>query len=226
MSLFCHQGLRHGRTWVTRSVCHSARHQVTGCPGPRPCECGPHDRVRRSRAALPRAPSGRPGGDSAGRTADQGADRRARDLRAMPPIRRWPPTSSCRPRCSESSRRCSPWSPRLRAGRRRSPLWFLNFSTWEGVHGIYLEDLYVRPELPRQGFGKALLQSLAAIAVAPRATPASSGGCWTGTRRRSTSTGRWARCRWTSGPSSGCGEALALGGSASVRRLAVLAGQG
>jgi GNAT superfamily N-acetyltransferase len=25
-------------------------------------------------------------------------------------------------------------------------LWFLNFSTWEGVHGIYLEDLYVRPE--------------------------------------------------------------------------------
>lgn len=24
-------------------------------------------------------------------------------------------------------------------------LWFLNFSTWEGVHGIYLEDLYVRP---------------------------------------------------------------------------------
>jgi GNAT superfamily N-acetyltransferase len=25
-------------------------------------------------------------------------------------------------------------------------LWFLNYSTWEGVHGIYLEDLYVRPE--------------------------------------------------------------------------------
>ena len=24
-------------------------------------------------------------------------------------------------------------------------LWFLNFSTWRGVHGIYLEDLYVRP---------------------------------------------------------------------------------
>ena len=25
-------------------------------------------------------------------------------------------------------------------------LWFLNYSTWEGTHGIYLEDLYVRPE--------------------------------------------------------------------------------
>ena len=44
-------------------------------------------------------------------------------------------------------------------------LWFLNFSTWEGVHGIYLEDLYVRPEARGRGFGKALLQSLAAIAV-------------------------------------------------------------
>jgi GNAT superfamily N-acetyltransferase len=45
-------------------------------------------------------------------------------------------------------------------------LWFLNFSTWQGVHGIYLEDLYVRPEQRGRGLGKALLQSLAAIAVA------------------------------------------------------------
>ena len=28
-------------------------------------------------------------------------------------------------------------------------LYFLNFSTWEGVHGIYLEDLYVRPDSTR-----------------------------------------------------------------------------
>ncbi|MGI8308179.1 GNAT family N-acetyltransferase [Saccharopolyspora sp. ASAGF58] len=40
-------------------------------------------------------------------------------------------------------------------------LWFLNFSTWEGVHGIYLEDLYVRPEQRGSGLGKALLQTLA-----------------------------------------------------------------
>ncbi len=44
-------------------------------------------------------------------------------------------------------------------------LWFLNFSTWEGVHGIYLEDLYVRPEHRGSGLGKALLVNLATIAV-------------------------------------------------------------
>ncbi len=40
-------------------------------------------------------------------------------------------------------------------------LYFLNFSTWLGVHGIYLEDLYVRPQFRGQGFGKALLATLA-----------------------------------------------------------------
>ncbi len=44
-------------------------------------------------------------------------------------------------------------------------LYFLNFSTWEGVHGIYLEDLYVAPEHRARGLGKALLQSLASMAV-------------------------------------------------------------
>jgi GNAT superfamily N-acetyltransferase len=44
-------------------------------------------------------------------------------------------------------------------------MYFLNFSTWEGVHGIYLEDLYVRPELRGSGLGKALLTRLAQIAV-------------------------------------------------------------
>jgi GNAT superfamily N-acetyltransferase len=44
-------------------------------------------------------------------------------------------------------------------------LWFLNYSTWEGVHGIYLEDLYVRPEARGAGYGKALLQALAGIAA-------------------------------------------------------------
>jgi GNAT superfamily N-acetyltransferase len=40
-------------------------------------------------------------------------------------------------------------------------LWFLNFSTWRGVHGIYLEDLFVRPEQRGSGLGKALLIALA-----------------------------------------------------------------
>lgn len=40
-------------------------------------------------------------------------------------------------------------------------LWFLNFSTWDGEHGVYLEDLYVRPSARGSGLGKALLVALA-----------------------------------------------------------------
>lgn len=44
-------------------------------------------------------------------------------------------------------------------------LWFLNFSTWLGTNGIYLEDLYVRPTLRGTGYGKRLLSTLAAECV-------------------------------------------------------------
>lgn len=44
-------------------------------------------------------------------------------------------------------------------------LWFLNFSTWLGRHGVYLEDLYVRPSARGLGHGKALLSALARICV-------------------------------------------------------------
>ncbi|WP_459547701.1 N-acetyltransferase family protein [Nocardia sp. X0981] len=40
-------------------------------------------------------------------------------------------------------------------------IWFLNFSTWDGVHGIYLEDLYVTPQARGAGLGRALLAALA-----------------------------------------------------------------
>ncbi|MEU9085184.1 GNAT family N-acetyltransferase [Streptomyces sp. NPDC048357] len=44
-------------------------------------------------------------------------------------------------------------------------VWFLSFSTWRGVHGIYLEDLYVRPGVRGGGHGKALLAELARTCV-------------------------------------------------------------
>ena len=44
-------------------------------------------------------------------------------------------------------------------------LYFFNYSTWMGRAGIYLEDLFVYPELRGLGIGKALLKRVAAIAV-------------------------------------------------------------
>jgi GNAT superfamily N-acetyltransferase len=44
-------------------------------------------------------------------------------------------------------------------------LWFLNFSTWRGTHGIYLEDLYVRPQHRGSGLGRELLRTLAELCV-------------------------------------------------------------
>jgi GNAT superfamily N-acetyltransferase len=40
-------------------------------------------------------------------------------------------------------------------------LWFYNFSTFRGRHGIYLEDLYVRPAFRSNGIGRSLLSHLA-----------------------------------------------------------------
>jgi len=45
-------------------------------------------------------------------------------------------------------------------------LYFYNYSTWRGHAGIYLEDLFVRPQHRGLGIGKALLAKVAAIAVA------------------------------------------------------------
>ncbi len=40
-------------------------------------------------------------------------------------------------------------------------LWFLSFSTWRGVYGLYLEDLFVRPAHRGSGLGRALVVTLA-----------------------------------------------------------------
>lgn len=45
-------------------------------------------------------------------------------------------------------------------------LWFLNYSSFRGRHGIYLEDLFVRPHHRRKGIGRALFAHLARRCVA------------------------------------------------------------
>jgi GNAT superfamily N-acetyltransferase len=54
-------------------------------------------------------------------------------------------------------------------------LWFLNYSSFRGRHGIYIEDIFVRPAHRGKGIGKALLANLARRCVAER----------------------WARLEWT-----------------------------
>jgi GNAT superfamily N-acetyltransferase len=43
-------------------------------------------------------------------------------------------------------------------------VYFFNFSTWLGRPGLYLEDLFVRPNVRGKGYGRALLERLAQIA--------------------------------------------------------------
>ena len=47
-------------------------------------------------------------------------------------------------------------------------VYFFNYSTWLGKHGLYLEDLYVSPEFRGSGAGKALLRHLAQLAVSKK----------------------------------------------------------
>ena len=44
-------------------------------------------------------------------------------------------------------------------------LWYVTFSTWKGLPGLWLEDLFVRPAARGTGLGKALLQALARVCV-------------------------------------------------------------
>ena len=58
----------------------------------------------------------------------------------------------------------APGSPRSEAAG--FALYFHNFSTFQGRRGLYLEDLYVRPQWRGQGLGRELLRYVARVAVA------------------------------------------------------------
>ena len=58
--------------------------------------------------------------------------------------------------------------PSTGSGTRRVvgvAVWYRSYSTWTGVPGVYLEDLFVEPEHRGHGFGKAFLVALARIAL-------------------------------------------------------------
>ena len=44
-------------------------------------------------------------------------------------------------------------------------IWFLNYSTWLGKAGMYLEDLYVRPQFRKNGLGLELMKTLARVCI-------------------------------------------------------------
>ena len=47
-----------------------------------------------------------------------------------------------------------------------SPLWYYNFSTFTGRHGLYVEDIFVNPERRGQGVGRSVFAELARRAIA------------------------------------------------------------
>ena len=77
-------------------------------------------------------------------------------------------------------------------------LFFHNFSTWEGRPGIWLEDLFVRPQFRGQGMAKRCSWNWPAL-PANAAAPGSNGPSSIGTSLRSPSTVPWAPSPWTNG---------------------------
>ena len=80
------------------------------------------------------------------------------------------------PRCFRRSRGCSATSREWNGEPAGFAVWFFNFSTFRGRHGIYLEDIFVRPAFRRRGIGKALLTRLAQRCVDEGYAPLRMGG--------------------------------------------------
>ena len=83
-------------------------------------------------------------------------------------------------------------------------LWFRNFSTWDGVAGIYLEDLYVRPQFRRRGLARKMLAALARECLAGRLHAAVVGGAGLERQRDRRFTTPSAASRRTTGSPTGC----------------------
>ena len=81
-------------------------------------------------------------------------------------------------------------------------VWFLNYSTWTGRNGVYLEDLFVREDERRHGYGRTLLAALARVCAERGYGRARVGLSWTGTSPPSASIAPLAPSAWMSGPSS------------------------
>lgn len=64
----------------------------------------------------------------------------------------------------QSRAKCEALIGEINGIARGFALWFMNYSTWLGRWGLYLEDLYVQPDARGQGLGKALLVELTRIA--------------------------------------------------------------
>ena len=82
-------------------------------------------------------------------------------------------------------------------------LWFPNFSTWDGVAGVFLEDLYVRPAYRRRGLARARCWRPWRVNASTAATPGCLGRCSTGTPAQSLCTRRSADSRNAAGSPTG-----------------------
>ena len=71
-------------------------------------------------------------------------------------------------------------------------LWFFNYSTWQGKPGLYLEDLFVRPQFRRKGLARRCWYIWPRLPLRS-AVDGTNGRCWIGTPRPLSSTNLWAQ---------------------------------
>lgn len=78
-------------------------------------------------------------------------------------------------------------------------LFFHNFSTFLGRAGLYLEDLYVKPQYRGNGYGKSILKNWLKLQLRG-AADAWNGGAWIGTSQALTFIYHWGPRLWKTGP--------------------------